>query len=239
MKTYFITFGAGSDNYYEAGERLKKQAEDINLFDKIIFYTDENLKADEEFWNKHHDFIEKNKRGYGYWIWKPYIIRKTMNEMNDGDILLYLDCGCEIDSNKKDEMTDLFEIVKKDHIFGSFVDVMWIEKQFNKMDLLLKLDMLDDKYLNSKQRQGGAVLYFINDKIRNFVNEWYNLAVEYTNIDDSPSHASNFECFVEHRHDQSLFSLLTKKYNIFSEYDIGHYKTCIKIDRNTSGVSKI
>jgi len=66
------------------------------MFNKIISYNDKDLNNDEEFWKKHGNFIENNKRGNGYWIWKPYIIMKNLDLMNDNDILLYLDCGCEV-----------------------------------------------------------------------------------------------------------------------------------------------
>lgn len=68
------------------------------------------------------------------------------------------------------------------------------------------------------------------------VNEWYELGCDYHNIDDSPSILKNIDGFIEHRHDQSIFSLLTKKYNLFSErslYNSIHYI------RNKSGISKI
>lgn len=44
-------------------------------------------------------FKEKNasiwnaKRGAGYWIWKPYIIDKTLNQLKQNDYLLYMDAG--------------------------------------------------------------------------------------------------------------------------------------------------
>ena len=78
------------------------------------------------------------------------------------------------------------------------------------MDLIVKLNMLDDKYLNSDQYQAGVVLYSINDKTKNFINEWYDLGCDYHNIDDSPSISKNSDIFIEHRHDQSIFSLLLK-----------------------------
>ena len=48
----------------------------------------------------------EHQRGckHGFWLWKPFIIKKTMENMNDGDVLLYLDCGCELDNNKKDDL---------------------------------------------------------------------------------------------------------------------------------------
>ena len=38
--------------------------------------TDEHLKIDKLFWENHGKIIENNSRGYGYWLWKPYIVKK-------------------------------------------------------------------------------------------------------------------------------------------------------------------
>jgi hypothetical protein len=235
----FISFGAGGQNYIDACNRIKGQVELLDIFDIIKIYTEEDLKADTEFWLKHSEFIKANKRGYGYWLWKSYIIKKTMDLMGPGTILFYADCGCEIDSRKQNEMNELFSVVKKDLIFGSLVNAMFKEKQFNKMDLLLKLDMLNDNCLNSRQRQSGAIMCYLCDKVRNLINEWIDLSLDYSNSDDSPSINPNFDCFIEHRHDQSLFSLLTKKYDIYSNHEIDYYNSCIKYERNRSGISKI
>lgn len=232
MSKEFITFGAGAP-CIAAGKRLLEQANNLNLFSKTTLYTDADLRADTEFWTKHSQFIEKNKRGYGYWIWKPYLIKKTMEKMKDGDMLLYLDAGCEIDINEKEYLINCFDISKTDYIVGTFT---CIERDWNKMDLLLKLDMNDTTYLNTSQRQASA-LYFICKKIRSLVNEWYEIACDYHMIDDSPSIAPNLPCFKEHRHDQSIFSLLTKKYNLYSKHSLAG--KCIKIFRNRSGISRL
>lgn len=235
MTKYFITFGAGGNNFYEAGKRLINQAEKLELFDKIIFYTDKDLKNDIDFWKQHSTFIENNKRGYGYYIWKSYIIKKTMEKMKDNDILLHLDAGCEIDIREKEDMIKYLELIKTNYIIGTD---LCNEKDWTKMDLILKLDMLDDKYLNSHQRQGGANLFLICDKTRNLVNEWYELGCDYHNIDDSPSIVPNIVTFREHRHDQSIFSLLTKKYNLYSSISLYNCK-CIHSNRNKTGVSQL
>lgn len=229
----FITFGAGGQNYYDAIERLKNQASNLNVFNKIIAYTDKDLINDTEFWSQHSNFILSNSRGYGYWLWKSYVIKKTMETLNNDDILLYLDCGCEINIKKKNIIINFFELVKKEYIIGTKV---CIEKEWNKMDLILKLDMLNDKYLNTKQNQAGALLFKICDNTRDLVNKWYELSSDYHNIDDTPSISKNLDCFKEHRHDQSLFSLLTKKYNLYSNYSLFD---CIEYNRNKTGTSHI
>jgi hypothetical protein len=231
----FITFGGGNNNYIEAGERLINQAKSLNVFDETILYTDKYLINDKDFWNKHGNFILKNKRGYGYWLWKPYIIKITMDKMNDGDILLYLDCGCEINKQKKVLMNELFEKVKEYNIIKTTTQ---IEKVWNKMDLILKMNMNDEKYLNSTTHQAGAIIFYINKLTRNLVNEWYTIACadNYHYIDDTPSIAPNVPEFKEHRHDQSIFSLLCKKYNIKNDINLGKY---IEYSRNRTGKSTI
>lgn len=232
-KHKFITFGS-HNNYIDAGQRLVKQAKELNIFTEIILYTADDLKKDVDFWNKHNIFIKNNRRGYGYWLWKSYIIKKTMENMNDGDILLYLDCGCEIDYKKKEDLIKHINLVKTNKII--YTTTGGKEKDWNKMDLIVKLDMKKDIYLDTKQHQAGVLLFLVCDETRKFVNEWYKIGCDYHNIDDSPSMISNVPSFREHRHDQSIFSLLLKKYKLCNNYNL---RSSINIARNKSGVSKI
>ena len=216
----------------EAGSRLCNQATKINLFNKITFFTDTFLQNDTEFWERHSNFVIKNKKGYGYWLWKPYLIKKTIETLNDGDILLYLDSGCEINSNKRNEMINYFGMVKTNYIITSFT---FTEKNWNKMDLILHLNANSSEFIETPQRQAGAQLLYVCDKTRRLVNEWYETACNYHLIDDSPSIAKNCDGFREHRHDQSIFSLLTKKYNIKNTLNI---ESIVEVIRNRSGHAK-
>jgi hypothetical protein len=231
MSIIIITFGS-HDNYIDAGKRLIEQAKQLNIFTKYILYTSEDLKNDTEFWKQHSEFILNNPRGYGYWLWKPYLIKKTMQNMNKGDILLYLDCGCELTCKIKNELIKCIDIVKTDYIIGTLTK---IEREWNKMDLLIKLDMNNDMYLNTNQRQAGTNMFLVCDKTIKLVNEWYTIGSEYHYIDDSPSIIPNGK-FIEHRHDQSIFSLLTKKYSLYSTHSLIN---AIYSNRNKSGISKI
>jgi len=227
-----ITFGAGGQQYKDALTRLVNQALSIGNFDEIKAFTDTDLQSDQNFWNKHSEFIQKNPRGYGYWLWKPYLIKKTMKRMNDGDTLIYLDCGCEIDVRKKDLMKQYFEYSKTQNII---IEPNCLEFDWTKMDLVLKLGMLDNKYLYSPQHQAGAILFYVNDTTRKLVDEWYELGCDYHLIDDSPSMSPNLPGFQEHRHDQSIFSLLTKKYALCGPRRI---TDIVDYARNISGISK-
>ena len=50
---------------------------------------------DDEFVNKYLNIL-KHERGGGYWLWKINIINKTLKEMKDNDILLYMDAGSSL-----------------------------------------------------------------------------------------------------------------------------------------------
>ena len=156
-----------------------------------------------------------------------------MGSMRNGDILLYLDCGCELSPTKRNELLESIEIVKKDKIVGTYV---CLERDWTKMDLIRLLDVYHEKYLHTQQHQAGALLFLVCDETRELVNRWYEVASDYHNIDDSPSILENLYNFQEHRHDQSIFSLLTKKYNMYSKNTLD---TFVFYLRNISGDSRI
>ena len=231
----FITFGSHS-NYINAGKRLCNQASSLNLFHEIQLYTFENLKSDLEFYNKHLDFVLKNKRGCGYWLWKPYLIHKNLESMKNGDILLYLDCGCEMDIRNRMKIAKMFHLINKYKLICStskHTEIIW-----NKMDLIVELKILHNGYLMTQQKEAGATAWLVCDETRKLAKDWYNIACSnnYHFIDDTPSIRPNINGFNEHRHDQSIFSLLVKKYGLSNELTICDY---VSYERNKTGISQL
>lgn len=219
---HFITFG--SKGFYDACKRIHKQADDLNLFDKFHIYYDTDLKNDSQFWNEHSNFIENNPRGYGYWLWKPYIIFKTMLQIKEGDTILYCDSGCEIDLRKKNKILHLINTVKKDLLVCGIPGYktpnipLLQEKRWVKQDLVYFLELESNyKILNSQQRNAAILLLHKTPKTMEFIEKWYKLSCNYHFIDDSPSIIPNDPLFRENRHDQSVFSLLVKKEDLVSK----------------------
>ena len=105
------------------------------------------------------------------------------------------------------------------------------------VNLLEKFGMDDEKYLNTDQLQATTILLCVCPETRNLIKEWYNISCDYHNIDDTPSISKNYDCFREHRHDQSIYSLLAKKYNLISNNML--LEDVVYIFRNRGGISRI
>lgn len=205
-----MSFGGGGQNYYNATTRVLHEMSQIKICNQLVKYTDADLKNDPGFWLKHKDFIENNKRGYGYWIWKPYLIWNTLNRMNENDTLIYLDGGCEV-VNRPDSYNKLRGIINKCN------DILYTSSGFDSY-LFTKMDLFEYmKTHDQVQCQAGVLIIKKTPIMMNFIKDWYNIACNYHLLDDSKSLLPNHTDFIEHRHDQSIFSLLITAYNLNAE----------------------
>ena len=207
----FITFSDGIKYKYK---RIIEQAKTSKFFKECIPYTLKDL--DKDFTEKNSNFIENNPRGYGYWIWKPYIILKTMKKLNYNDIIMYSDSGSVINPNGFKRIKYYYELLKSYDMIC--FQIKYDEIEWNKKDTVDYIFNIfgNSNYnlLNTKQITPGTILLRNNEKTFNFMKLWYNISLNYHFIDDTLSNSPNFKEFIEHRHDQSIFSLLTKLYGM-------------------------
>jgi len=241
-KKYALTFGGGAQNYRDAAVRISDEILQTNRFDSIITYTDQDLQNDDEFWTKHHEFIENNRKGYGFWLWKPYIIMKIMHTMKDNDILVYLDSGCVVvNETIKNEYFDALIKRCNEHQLV-YTSAYYLEKLWTKMDLLTRLNMVNYDTMNTIQHQATFLIIKKNELMMDFITDWYNICQNYHNIDEI-SILQNYILFEEHRHDQSVFSLLIKsdKYKdaINNEDNVIHNSYPFILCRHRSGDGKL
>ena len=89
MRKIFLTFGDGGLNFIEARDRLMREAASTGMFDEIRGYDWSDIKDSIVLSSP----LRQYKRGCGYWLWKPAIINAVLEELNDGDILVYCDSG--------------------------------------------------------------------------------------------------------------------------------------------------
>ena len=218
----FITFGS-HDNYIDAGKRLIRQSITLNLFTESILYTPEYLKTT-EFWEMHKDFV--NKRGYGYWLWKPYLVRYTIeNLMKEDDTLVYADSGCTLNKHGRSRLMDYISIVTESD-FGilSFRMDHRLEKEWTKMDIFDHFDANYSHFLNTGQMIATTFILRKCYHTQNIIDLWYETSCNYYLLNDSPSRLTNDPSFEENRHDQSIFSVIRKIYGSENIPDETYYE---------------
>jgi hypothetical protein len=169
---------------------------------------------DEKFVNENKEILEM-QRGGGYWLWKPYIVNETLNKIEEGDYLFYMDSIYYF----TEDFTRLYEDFLKENDF-----LIWKNKpnesknplkKLCKMDIIKKYDMENKVILEDvTEFWAGSFLIKKTQKIDNLIKEWLTMCCNKHDITDEPSEVPNHPEFIDHRHDQSLLSIILHKNNI-------------------------
>lgn len=178
-------------------------------FDKVIEYGSDDVPYGYKIAHKE---IFDNSRGNGLWLWKPYLIQRTLRECSDGDVVFYADSGS-------------FFLKKIDDVIASLnsewniwvSDIPLIENCFTKEECFLKMDCNSDQIRYSNQIQATFFMAKNNEHSRQFVDEWLHWCEDVTLL--SPQGKLQADApvgrnFLVHREDKSILSLLCKKKGI-------------------------
>ncbi|BDU51417.1 hypothetical protein [Haliovirga abyssi] len=208
---FFTTYG--DEKFLKQKKFALIMAKMNGNFDKIMGYTPNDI--DYEFYNKNKNILSQ-KRGGGYWLWKPYFILKTLNKINNGDYLFYSDAGAFF-LKKVDILIEELKNSNQD-IMG--FELPLIESQWTKKELFINMDCDNDKYYNSNQILASFMLIKKTDFSVKFFEKFLEYSCNEINLTDKfDKRIEQREDFIEHRHDQSIFSLLYKKNNLKSFKD--------------------
>jgi hypothetical protein len=226
---YFLVY-----NDYQHNDYLDKLLESVKTYGKefnIIVFDKNNIDS---------EFLEKNKsilncsRGGGYWLWKPYIINETLKKINDDDIIFYIDSKYYFIQ----DFTDLYsEYMKNNDLLvwkNKPNEQVWYMKNWCKMDVINKYNIFDKVFnKNAEDCWAGALIVKKNNNTIKYVQEWLDMCCIYEDITDSPSKIINISLFNEHRHDQSLLSIILHKYNIEMQFFEKKYLQNVRVPFNS------
>jgi len=214
--------------YFQSQKLNSYTGQLIAGFDKVIEYSKKDIDTD--FLNKNQEIINNN-RGAGYWIWKPYIILKTLKELNYGDILFYCDSGSYF-VNKIDHLIPLLD---KQDIISFVLDKEHTNKRWTKRDTFILMNLDKPEYINQTQILATFQLIKKTDFTLKFYTEYLEYAQNKNIITDLPNICGlpNYKEFVDHRHDQSIFSLLIRKYNLDVFRDPSQWGNNHKLENST------
>ena len=204
---HLITYG--DDKFKKSKKRLEKEALNTGWFDSVTVYGPEIL--DDDFKEKFkHILVHTRIAGYG--IWRPYIIKKKLNEINDDDILIYLDAGCSINHKGKNrfyEYIDMLNNSNEDII--SFKMSHLPEKHWTTKEIFNYFNVdINSEIANSGQILDGILIMKKNKNLINKNQMWYD--VIYKNALLFTDYYNNLQepYFKANRHEQSIFSIIRK-----------------------------
>ena len=114
------------------------------------------------------------------------------------------------------DLSILPEIIQKSRQDIIPFELKKTEKHYTKRDAFVLMNCDTKKYTEYVQRVGGYILCKNTSFTRSFFAEFEEWARDDRIITDIPNQCGypNYDGFVAHRHDQSIYSLLTKKYNL-------------------------
>merc|ERR1712150_146755 len=96
-KVWILSFGQSSEKekleLREFEENLHQKNIEYSWFDKIILCNSSCIEP--SFWQMHHTVFGHDPSNIK-WVWKPYLILKTLKEIRDWDILIYVDKNISI-----------------------------------------------------------------------------------------------------------------------------------------------
>lgn len=203
---YIISYATESHQHLQ--QRLLKSCNATGL--KTFEYNDIFLKST-SFYKNHKDILDQ-KRGAGYWLWKPFLILHTMGLIDENEIILYLDSHHTI---KNVEVIKFIEGNIPQNIFST-INPGTTNKLWTKRDCFILMECDNKNFWDENQTEAGQIAFRKNTFTIEFLKNWLNYAIDPRIITDiaNTQGKPNFDSFIDHRHDQSILTNLLIKYKI-------------------------
>jgi hypothetical protein len=223
MKKKFITFGSNKERFQKNLLRICNEAKDFDYFDEIIGFSEKDLIDDSNFWKNNGEFIINNKRGYGCWIWKPHLIYKELEKMNEGDILVYADSGCEINKNGKKRFLEYIDLLNNnEHGYGLISFYLEFKECFYTKKTIFDFFNVGDEIKNSFQNMATIQIIKKNKHSMDIIKKWSDITKNHILINDVLTNNEDPQ-FIDNRHDQSIYSVLVNIYGSIKIKDETYY----------------
>ncbi len=184
---------------------------------------------------EHKKIMENSKERFAkYGLWRPYLIQDALKKIEAGDYLFYLDSGAFF--IKSVEL--LIREMKRDKQYIMCFDIPTLERQWTKRDVFVYMKADIPSITNTPQRMSGMFLVKKCKKSVEFFDKFVDIAEKMPSLftdGENKLGFDNYPEYIENRHNQSVFSILTKKYGISAYHDpteMGEYpKVYAKDDR--------
>jgi len=217
MKVHLVTYG--DSKYTEIKGSFVKSALSSSFFDELHIYSD--LDLDPIFYNEIYVPI-KSCRGGGFWIWKPYFIKKVLDEIDNDDILIYCDAGSTINTGGRKRFEEYINMLSSPDKSTIDFKLFWREYQYTKQEVFDYFNS-PPEIINSPQLHSTILILKKCSHTTLLVNKWYEIAINNPSLFTDEKRVPQHPSFIDHRHDQSVFSIIRKTYGANILFDETSY----------------
>ena len=208
MKIHLISYGDAK--YLTQKDFLKETALASSFFDDVTIFGSQDL--DKTFVAQFQSIL-MNYRGGGFWIWKPYVVKKALAALPKDDILVYCDAGCMINSRGAKLFQQYVDLVMQSDTGSVALELQTFKEiEFTKQEVFDYFESTS-AMKNSDQLVGGIFLLKKGSNATLLVDEWYNtLCKNPLLFTDDKNILNQNPSFMKHQNDQSIFSIIRKTF---------------------------
>ena len=209
-KTIFLSYA--SKSFAPARDTLCLSALRAG-FDEARGRGPESLESDFAYSNRD---ILKQARGGGYWLWKPKIILQELRGLNSDDILIYSDAGRSSYYQISELPSNLIERARNlGFLLGPTIGQHGPMAHWTKRDAFVLLEAdYPEIYLRAPIQATWSIWTPALQSFE-FLDAWLAAALDPRVLTDMENTQGlpNLPGFRDHRHDQSILSILAYKYS--------------------------
>lgn len=214
MRAELVTFA--TPHYDAMMRRLAHSARP--WFDKVNTFTPADLEP--EFLAAHAEQM-RYSRGFGFWCWKPHLIRRVVASLPPEGVAMYCDSQCLF---VRDPLP-LLRICRKNG--GVLVFHQRREKRFNRewtRDCCFEaMNCNEAKYWEGPQLNSAVTVWCNTPLALRTLDEMSRWVTTLDVVGDGLPGEKNHPEFRDHRHDQSIMSLLAIRDNLLTMPDPTQY----------------
>lgn len=195
--------------FHATREELVSSAKSYG-FTRLINYTEQDLH-NTEFYKANKPLLDQTC-GAGFWAWKPYFILKTLETIEDNEIVFYCDAGCKF-IQSPDPLIQL--ALQQDIVL--FDAQPLINRQFTKRQCFIAMGCDNPEFHNAPAIIATTLILRKTHSTVTFVQEWLHWCTNpYAINNETDPSIKELNGFLQHRNDQAILSNLAIKFNIKS-----------------------
>ncbi len=204
---YLASYADGPEVFFKNQNVLAHSALNKGI-DFILNYRRSHL---EPGFVKQHAAILNQKKGAGFWLWKPWVILNVLKSIPENAILIYSDTGLLFHK----PINPLVELAKKEDIILFEYDInKYVADPIHiaKREIFIQLDCDTEKCHHGRHLWAGFAIFRNTYKSRAFVKKWLQFCThEKLLIDELDPTIQQHPEFKRQYHDEAILNVLYNK----------------------------